>query len=396
VVEGTNGNRLSASPSADRPVPRLLFLIDSLGQGGAELQARFLLTHLPKDRISARLACFGGDEEHLRAVEEAGVPIDLLRNTPRRLWPLRAMPAIHRIIGRHRIGIVQAFLPTFDTLAPCLRLLRSDLRVVTSRRNVAEQLTPARRRLLRMTRGLVTAIVGNSEAVSESVQRIERVAPERLRVIPNGIALPAPLEPTERAQARSRLGVEEDAFVVAYLAHFRTGKGHEHLPKLAEELLHTVPDARILVAGDMESNRYYRRHAAAFHEAIGRLGLERRVRTLGLLQDSRELLAAADASLSLSDVEGMSNAQMESMALGVPVVATDAGGTAELIEDGTSGWVVPQGAIEEAVAHLITLASDPELRKRVGIASRERIAAAFSVERMADRYAALYEELAAR
>ena len=102
------------------------------------------------------------------------------------------------------------------------------------------------------------------------------------------------------------------------------------------------------------------------------------------------------SSVSLSDVEGMSNSQMESMALGIPVVATAAGGTAELIEDGRDGWVVPRGAIEEAVAHLITLAADPGLRRRFGEAARERIAADFSVERMAERYAALYEELDAR
>lgn len=372
---------------------RLLLLIDSLGRGGAELQARLLLTHLPRERVSVQLACFGGDEGEQQAVVDAGIPIHHLPHTPRKLWPPRALAAVHRIVQEQKIEVVQAFLPTFDILAPFLRLFSRELRVVTSRRNVSEQLTPQRRRLLRITRDLVTAIAVNSQAVAESVRRIEAVPAERLRVIPNGMILPAIPDRTRRKEARRRLGVEKDAFVIAYLAHFRTGKGHEYLPKLAAELLHTLPKTTILVAGDTESTRDYRQNAGTFGEEIERLGLTRQVRSLGLVRGSRELLAASDVSLSLSDVEGMSNAQMEAMALGIPVVATSAGGTAELIEDGRSGWVVPRGAIEEAVAHLMTLATDPGLRRDVGAAARDRIATEFSVERMAGRYADLYEEL---
>jgi glycosyltransferase involved in cell wall biosynthesis len=205
--------------------------------------------------------------------------------------------------------------------------------------------------------------------------------------------LPAPLDREERSEARRRFGVGDDSFVVVYLAHFRAGKGHDRLPLLAKELLKKVPDARILVAGDTESTRNYRRNAAAFREAVAGLGLGNKVHTLGLVPGSRPLFAAADASLSLSDVEGMSNAQMEAMALGIPVVATDAGGAGELIESGKDGWVVPRGGVEEAVGRLVDLAAAPDLCRRIGEAARNRIASGFSAKQMAERYADLYEEL---
>ena len=110
----------------------------------------------------------------------------------------------------------------------------------------------------------MTAIVVNSRAVAESAQRMKSIAAERLRVIPNGMVLPRHWIRRSGRRRGDALISQKDAFVIAYLAHFRTGKGHVHLPKLAAELLHTVPNATILVAGDMESTRDYSRNARRF------------------------------------------------------------------------------------------------------------------------------------
>jgi glycosyltransferase involved in cell wall biosynthesis len=114
---------------------------------------------------------------------------------------------------------------------------------------------------------------------------------------------------------------------------------------------------------------------------------------LGLMDHTRPVLAAADAFLNLSSVEGMSNAVAEAMSVGLPVVATDAGGTAELIRDGVQGSIVPRGDVVQVAQRLIDLASSSDLRFRLGGAARERIRGGFSVESMVDRYARLYEEL---
>jgi glycosyltransferase involved in cell wall biosynthesis len=146
----------------------------------------------------------------------------------------------------------------------------------------------------------------------------------------------------------------------------------------------------------MENNRVYRRNAESFRSSVAAMGLEQHFRCLGIIDESRDLLAATDVSLNLSDVEGMSNSLMESMALGVPVVATDAGGAREMITDGIEGAVVPRGEIAAAASRLVALATDPGARARAGEAGRARIAREFSIERMVDAYARLYEELAGR
>ena len=374
---------------------RVLVLIGSasLTAGGAERQVDYLLRNMPAERVAFRLACFEASRDDVDRIARVGVAVDILSSTPRRLWPLRFLARVLSIVRRHDIEIVQAFLPTFDILAPTLRLFAPDLRVVTSRRNVDEQLSSGELRGLKITGRLATGIVANSQAVAESVRRIEGDPQGRLHVIPNGLILPPPVDASQRKGARQTLGLADDEFVIVYIAHFRDGKGHVHLPGVVDAVVRRVPHARFLLAGDMNKNRGHILNAAAFGEAVDRLGASHKVRCLGLVPDSRLLLAAADASLNLSDVEGMSNALMESMALGVPVVATEAGGVREMVADGAEGWIIARGDVATAVERLVDLAGAPEIRRRVGEAARARIARDFSIERMVDSYARLYERL---
>jgi glycosyltransferase involved in cell wall biosynthesis len=267
------------------------------------------------------------------------------------------------------------------------------LRIATSRRCLDEALRPRHLRLLRRTGKFAHAIVANSAAVADSVRRLEGPIGTRLRVIPNALPPCSPVDPGERANARQRLGVTEGDFVIAYPVHFRDGKGHQYLPEIVRRLAASTPRARLLVAGDTTSDLACRRNSAALVSAIDEGGLAENIRCLGLLASVRPLLAAADVLFNFSDTEGMSNTVMEGMTLGLPVVATGVGGTPELIQDGREGLLVRRGDVEAAADRLARLASDPDLCRRIGGAAREKIVRDFSVERLVDSYARLYESL---
>jgi glycosyltransferase involved in cell wall biosynthesis len=379
----------------DRGVDRIrvLFLIGGLGPGGAERQARLLLTRLPDAGVSVRLGCFGGYPSELDLVSAAGVPIDDLSDVLGRRWPIRALLRIREIARLHRIRIVQTYLSSFDILAPFIRLVVPGVRVITSRRAV-DEIVPARDlRLLRLTGRFVHAIVANSKAVAESVQRLEGHRSPRLRVIQNGILLPPPLGDDERLRARRTYGVSEQDFVVAYAAHLRPGKGHHYLPEVVRTVVGRLPHARFLLAGETDVDETYSKTTRELRQAIEREGLNEHVAFLGPVSDMRSLFAASDVSLSLSDFEGMSNALLEAMAHEVPVIAVGSGGTNETITHGVEGWLVPQANPSAAVEILLRAAADPALCKRVGDAARRRVARDFSVERMVSEYVSLYQEL---
>lgn len=383
---------MNHSPESARPL-RVLYLIGSLGPGGAELQARYLLSSLPGQGVDVRLGTFGGDEADLAQVAGAGVPIERLVASPPAIWPARVLPAVHGILRRHRIRLVHSCLPTFDILAPCLRIFDPRLRVITSRRCLDDYLSPRDLSRLRLTGRMATRIVGNSNEVAESVGRLEGLGPPRVSVIPNGIPLPTALSLDERAAARKTFNLGPDRFVVSFPTHFRRGKGHALIAEVARRVRDACPNVTFLLAGDMQVNEQYRQIAAATREEVSRAGLDDAVRFLGPIRDMRALQAASDASLNLSDSEGMSNSVMEAMALGVPVVATAVGGNLAVIQHEVHGLHVPVRDASAAADALVRLAGDPGLRARLGEAARRRIADEYSITRMVSQYVRLYREV---
>jgi glycosyltransferase involved in cell wall biosynthesis len=377
----------------EESVPVLL-LIGGLGPAGAEQQARLLLQNLPPGRVRAHLACFESPPEVLRLLDSAGIGIDLLPRYGRYVWPIRLHGLLWKIVRRRGIRIVHAFLPDLAPIALALRATVPGLRVVVGRRSLDEYLDRRQLRFLRATSRKGSVIVANAEAVAASVRAYEGDPGARLRVIPNALPLPALVSLEERAEARAFFGLTERDFAIAYPAHFRRHKGHDHLPEIARIAGSSIPGIVFLLAGDIDSNARYRANHARFIAETERLGVTRHFRYAGVLPDSRVLLAASDAAANFSDMEGMSNTIMEAMGTGLPVVASAVGGTPELIVDGCQGWLINAGDRKTAAERIARLVADPEERRRMGQAGRRRIATDFPVERMVSSYVALYEELA--
>ena len=130
-----------------------------------------------------------------------------------------------------------------------------------------------------------------------------------------------------------------------------------------------------------------------YSDLARRLGLEGRVVFGRMRLDVPEILAQASVSIMPSMSEALSNALLESMAAGAPLVATRVGGTSEVIEHGVSGLLIPPcdpHALELAIAQLL---SDPDRAARMAATARARVVEHFSVERKALETAAFYEAL---
>jgi len=125
------------------------------------------------------------------------------------------------------------------------------------------------------------------------------------------------------------------------------------------------------------------------------LGLDDRVRFLGERQDIPAVLAAMDISVLPSLSESLSNAVLESMAAGKPVVAARVGGNPELILDGETGRLVPPDNEEKLAEALEPLLQQPSLRTEWGVRARSLARDRFSLSRMRERYQQLYLDLLA-
>ncbi|MGH3933010.1 MAG: glycosyltransferase, partial [Pseudonocardiaceae bacterium] len=207
-------------------------------------------------------------------------------------------------------------------------------------------------------------------------------------VIPNGISLPPRPTPAQRAQARSTLGLEPADFVVGIVARLCAQKAHEVLFRAIAALAPSHPRLRLVVIGEGD-------RAAELTILADELGITDRVLFTGLRRDVDRLLPGFDVSCLSSVHEGAPIIVIESMAAGVPVVATDCGALRDMITDGDEGFLVPVGDAAALADRIARLAADPALRTRQGLRGRSRAERNHRIETTAEAFQDLLSALVA-
>jgi glycosyltransferase involved in cell wall biosynthesis len=132
---------------------------------------------------------------------------------------------------------------------------------------------------------------------------------------------------------------------------------------------------------------------AKLRDRVRQLGMDGMVEFLGFVDDVPRAALQASVFVLLSRWEGLPNALLEAMAAGLPVVATRVEGSAEVVRDGETGFLVAPGDAAGAARAIAALLGDRKLRDRMGRAGRERVAADFSTERMVRANETLYRRL---
>ena len=196
--------------------------------------------------------------------------------------------------------------------------------------------------------------------------------------------------PELRAATRAELGVPAHAPLVGMVANVAPEKGVEHFVAAAALVLQSEPAAHFVLVGHSLPN--HAEHEGRIEAELRRTGLprERLIRT-GYRTDLERIYPALDVKLVTSRSEGVSTAALEAMGCGVPVVATDVGGLAEVVEEGVTGAVVPPGD-PRALAHAtLLLLRDPERRAALARGARERAVRRWGVEACADAHERAFE-----
>jgi glycosyltransferase involved in cell wall biosynthesis len=188
------------------------------------------------------------------------------------------------------------------------------------------------------------------------------------------------------ARVRQIFDVPIDVPLVGSVGRLHPQKDFATLLAAIAQVRKRIPTVRLLLVGDGELRDELESQSRS-------LGLSEIVTFAGSRTDVPEILAAVDVFTLSSLWEGMSNAALEAMAAGLPVVATAVGGTPEVVVDEVTGLLVPPHDPTSLAGALTTLLREPALRRRMGQAGRERVQEQFSVERMVCRTEALYTEM---
>lgn len=379
---------------------RLLKFVTLFGTGGTERQFVNLGLALDPGRFDLRFGCLRRWGELLEEVERPRLPVVEYRiRSLRRPHTIREQLRLARDLRRERIDIVHTYNFYANVFAiPAARLARVPV-VVASIRDMGAYLTPAKKHVQRFVCRLADCVLVNGEAVRQWLVA-ERFEPAKIAVIRNGIDLSRFRGKANGGAVRDALRVPRDVPLVAVVARLHPLKGIEYFLEAAAIVARRFPDARFLLVGDaftirndaIVSDVAYRRE---LERRASRLGLDGRVVFTGSRLDVPELLSEVAVSVLPSLSEGLPNAVLESMAAGVPVVATRVGGSPEAVEDGVTGLLVPPRDAEALTRAISSLLENPDLAARVGATGRERVTAHFSLERMVRETESLYARLLA-
>jgi glycosyltransferase involved in cell wall biosynthesis len=228
------------------------------------------------------------------------------------------------------------------------------------------------------------AIIGNSRAIVAELAS-EGAPRDRLALVPNGVTLERFASLPAQAIARERLELAKDTTVAVMVANLNHHKGHADVIDALGGLGHRLPRDFVLVCAGRDDGI-----GRELAERARGLGIGDRVRFIGPRNDVPAVLAAADFAISASHQEGSSNAVLEAMATGLPVIGTATGGTPEAVTDGVHGRLVPPqtpSAMAEAIAQL---AAAPALRRAMGERAAAKIRSEYAMEACVDRYVAIY------
>jgi glycosyltransferase involved in cell wall biosynthesis len=383
TVKAQTGSEESQIPAEPRirvksihALPPVFLMINSLETGGTERQFVELARSLRADQLQVHLGCIqkkGAFLEGLGELHQFGLGGSLYG-----LQSMRSRWKLKRCLQDLGIAVAHAFdFYANLTLIPAARLARVPA-VIGSHRQLGDLLTPAQFRAQLMMFRWCDRVVCNSRAAADRL--LQAGLPDR-KVVVIGNALP----PEAFAETSPALARATGRFRVGMIARMNAGyKNHKIFLQAAARLSRKFPTVEFLLVGDGPLRPDLEREVAV-------LGLEGRVRFLGDRRDITAVLASIDVSVVPSASESLSNVVLESMAAGVPVVASAVGGNIELAGNGQGVLVAPSD--EEALADAIgRVLSDPELRSAISRSAREFARANFSVERIRGQYFSLYAE----
>lgn len=353
-------------------------------------------------------ASFGGGERYVAdltnslhqrghdlylAVRPRSPLIDQLQIDPAKIktLPLRnaldvqSANELARFVRRHEIEVVHAHMARDYSLAAyAARRNRNTKFIVT--RHVLFPLN----RLHRRTLARAHRVIAVSNAVARELRNARIANDDRIAVVHNGIDVDRfVLTDFDRAEFLRASGLPPDCLLVGSIGELRTLKRHDDFIRAAALIAPRFPQAHFVLAGiDASPTGEVRRQ---LDQLVSELQLADRFHFLGWLDEAEKLLRAMDVFVSASETESFGLAIAEAMAAGTAVVATETEGAREVVEDQTTGLLVPIGVVPRIAEAVASLLAQEEQRKEIGLRAKAAVAEKFSLQRMVDEIEAIYK-----
>ncbi|MDX2036235.1 MAG: glycosyltransferase [Isosphaeraceae bacterium] len=368
---------------AKGPLP-ITFVITDLDVGGAERALAALVSGLDRRRWTPSVVCLDKEGALAEPLRRQGIEVVCLDVDRRRPW--QAFTRTARVLRRLRPRLVQSFL-FHANIAARIAALGSDIEWVVGGLRVAEHGRRSHLRLERFTQSLGAGWVCVSEGVRGHAIASGRLAPDRLVTIPNGVDVARFDETNPIPRSTLVPGLGPETTLVGFVGRIEHQKGVDTLLEAARGAWADRHDWALLIIGDGAKRTHFEAEVARDPR------LTKRTHFLGRRSDVPEILATMDLLVLPSRWEGMPNVVLEAMAARRAVVGTSVEGTSELIEDESTGLLVPPDDPEALGRAIERLVRDRPMREAFGRAGRARVEDHYSPAAVIRAYEELWSAL---
>lgn len=369
-------------PNEASPLNRIhvLEVVGNAIVGGMETCVARLIERLPPERFAVTMLC--PFDSHLAdRVRGLGVEVIVTPMPESPTWS--SIQLAHALVKAHAIDVLHAHLPNAHLLAGLVGKMAGRPVFTTIH---GRQLAPADLEMHRMGGTQISVVCQQTyyHALGLGVNSAQ------LHFIPNGVDVQAFVpRPCRNGELRRRLGVCADTPLVGQVGRLSPEKGPEVFVRAALAVKQAWPAARFVLIGDGPMR-------TELQGIVERYGMGDAVYLAGEAADMHQCWNELDIAVLASHSEAMPLALMEAMACGLPVVATRVGGVPDIVQQGTTGWVVSPGDFDALAARLLVLLGAAELRAQMGARARERIVERFALDDSVAATASLMTRLVQR
>lgn len=373
----------------------VVLVVDDLGYGGTERQVVELANNLDRDRFDVHICTLSCVVPLAELLTDAERRLHVIRRMNR--WDFTVVLRLARLLKTLRADIVHGFLFSAEIASRLAGRLAHTPLVLGSERNADHAVTAGHIVAHKLTARFVDAIIANSHAGAEWNRKVFRRSASDYRVVHNGVDTER-FHPGSGLVTRGELGIPPQCPVVGVFANLKRQKNHAFLFRAFRRVLDALPEARLLIVGNQPPDTRGRLdgYVQQLQDLIDDLRIRHRCMFLGHQSTMETLYLACDLTVLPSLHEGTPNVVLESMACGVPVIATNVCDNKYLVEDGEVGYLVEVGD-EVRLAHCIqSLLADTSLRQEMGKKARQWVLEEFSSRQFAEKMEDVYLEYLAK
>ena len=359
----------------------MLQMVNGFAVGGGEIKLLELIQHLDKNKYNITICSVGQGGPLQPDFEKLGHRVVVFNK--KFSFDFSQVTKVAALMKELKIELVQTTLFYADVIGAYAAWL-AKVPVVISWEAVSHPYKARHTMAYKLANRKMDMVVAVSNAIRKQVIEERGVEPEKAMTIHYGIDLEK-YSITDNL-TRSDIGVAENDIVLGTVARYTDQKGHKYLIEAAPKIIEKFPNVHFVFAGD-GPNR------SDMESQISKLGLKNHFHLLGFRNDVVDLLNLFDVFVLPSLYEGLPNVVLEAMACWKPVIATGVDGTAEAVEDGVTGYIMPSKNPAEISEKVIQLLSSNGKIEEMGKAGRQRVEQHFSLEKQIREFDNLYDQL---